>query len=68
MLKLFNKLLSKLPANGKKSAIGAVAIALAWFLPGFPVGEAELNKIIEHGGYFYLIAGLVHKYLKEKLA
>lgn len=67
MLELFNKLLSKLPANGKKSAIGAVAIALAWMLPGFPVGEAELNKLIEYGGYFYLIAGLVHKYIKAKI-
>ena len=67
MLELFNKLLSKLPLNGKKSIVGALLAALVWAFPHFPLGQEHLEKIVEYSGYFYLIVGLLHKWIKSKL-
>lgn len=68
MLALLNRLLSKVPGNGKKTIIGIVlsAIALAW--PDFPLSEGHVNQVLEAVGTLYLIVGLLHKWIKAKLA
>jgi hypothetical protein len=74
MLKILNKILAILPFNGKKTGIGVVISALAFFFPDFPLGEAQIDEvvksflqIIELGGNIYLVLGVLHKWIKSKL-
>lgn len=74
MLKYLNKILAILPFNGKKTAIGAILSAVLFFFPDFPIGEAEVDKVVksflsilEHGSNIYLVLGLLHKYIKAKI-
>jgi hypothetical protein len=74
MLNFLNKILAILPFNGKKTGIGVVLSALAYFFPDFPLGEAQIDeviksalKIFEYGGNIYLVLGVLHKYIKAKL-
>jgi len=74
MLDLLNKILSKLPFNGKKTGIGLVLSALMFFFPDFPLGEAQIDevvksflKIVELGGNIYLVLGVLHKWIKTKV-
>jgi hypothetical protein len=65
MLTILNNILSKLPFNGKKSAIGFIGSLALYFWPDFPV--PELEKILEYGANIYLLLGVLHKYVKAKL-
>lgn len=74
MLDLFNKVLSKLPANGKKTYIGIVVSLLALLFPDFPLNETQIDeviksflKIVELGGNIYLVLGVLHKWIKAKV-
>lgn len=67
MLSIANKILSALPGNGKKTLIGGLVSIAVLFFPDFPVNEADAHKVIESLGFLYLIAGLLHKYVKAKL-
>lgn len=63
-----NKLLSKLPFNGKKTGIGIVLSIIAFFLPDFPINEVEVTKVLEAFGVIYAVLGVIHKYIEIKLS
>lgn len=63
MLAILDKLLSKLPGNGKKSILGFILMYLPVVLPGFPVGE--IDNLINIAGQALLSIGLIHKAIKD---
>jgi hypothetical protein len=73
MFKTINNILSKLPFNGSKTGIGLVVTVLGLFFPGLPLGESEIQDVIqslativEALGNIYLVVGVLHKYIKAK--
>ena len=73
MTYLLNNVLSKLPLNGYKAILGGVVTALYYTFPDLP--KEELGKVsdlvaqlVGIAGQLYLVAGVIHKYVKAKIA
>lgn len=74
MLEKLNKILSKLPFNGKKTGIGVALSAILFFFPDFPLSELQIDQVIadclkiaEYFGNLYVVLGVLHKWVKAKL-
>lgn len=62
-----DKVLSKLPGNGKKTVIGMVALVLSAAVSKFMPADQALDlaaRVMEYFGWSYGVLGLAHKAVK----
>lgn len=67
MLAFIDKVLSKLPGNGKKTVLGMVSLVLGAAVSKFMPADQALElaaRVMEYFGWSYGALGLVHKAVK----